>query len=369
MCAHRDSGLQEVYGEYTYLADETGTSFTWRGLPTGGACSPSCAAGNLGSGDYLLPVTGVSTTRMPLFTWNPLAGKASYFVLVANYLSFSNIVDYAFTQLPVYAPRFATTPTMYADEETLYYWAVLPATGVDGDNAVGNPLQAAPDNFQKLSTPLMGLAGLGLGRDRAADVPLELPGRRAALSAAGLERSQLRDAARRRPDGLHCLHERDVDPSDTVLDRRVRADDENLVGLRWSAVGTFQRRLPVPSPRFEPPAGDMYPLIAWIRRRRRLIPGRDRRAARRPQRVRGLPLRRRELREHDRHRHRRSPRPRELPDEVRPGYSGPRSGTSHFTRTMGEPTGARNRCLDEPPPLRLGSEARHEALSRPRCEP
>ena len=32
--ADRDAGLQEVYGEYTYLADETGTSFTWVGPPT-----------------------------------------------------------------------------------------------------------------------------------------------------------------------------------------------------------------------------------------------------------------------------------------------------------------------------------------------
>ena len=94
--ADRDAGLQEVYGEYTYLTDETGTSFTWVGPPTGGACSPSCVPGNLGSNDYLLPATGVSTTRMPLFTWNPLAGKASYFVIVAKDPSFSNIVDYAF---------------------------------------------------------------------------------------------------------------------------------------------------------------------------------------------------------------------------------------------------------------------------------
>ena len=34
---------------------------------------------------------------MPLFTWKPLAGKQSYFVLVAKDASFWNIVDYAFT--------------------------------------------------------------------------------------------------------------------------------------------------------------------------------------------------------------------------------------------------------------------------------
>ena len=37
-------------------------------------------------------------------------------------------------------------------------------------------------------------------------------------------------------------------PADTTLYWRVRADDENLIGLNWSAVRTFQRRLPTPTP-------------------------------------------------------------------------------------------------------------------------
>jgi hypothetical protein len=48
-----------------------------------------------------------------------------------------------------------------------------------------------------------------------------------------------------------------------VLYWRVRADDENLIGLRWSAVGNFQRRLAAPSPRFDANAGDMFPVISW----------------------------------------------------------------------------------------------------------
>jgi hypothetical protein len=262
--ADRDSGSQEVYGEYTYLDDGTGTAFTWVGPPAGGSCSPSCVAGNLGADDYLLPTTGVVTTRMPLFTWKPLSGKASYYVLVAKDPSFSNIVDYAFTQLPAYAPRTGSAPTTYTDEETLYYWAVLPATSANGDGAAGNPLQAAPDNFQKLSNPPSELSPAP-GADVAGQPTFQWS------SADGARRYRLQVS--NDPSFGTVLDDVQTAstaytsatsyPADTVLYWRVRADDENLVGLRWSAVGTFQRRLPVPSPSFVPPTGDMYPLIAW----------------------------------------------------------------------------------------------------------
>ena len=262
--ADRDAGLQEVYGEYTYLADATGTAFTWLGSPAGGACSPSCVPGNLGADDYLLPTTGVSTTRMPLFTWNPQAGKASYFVIVSKDPSFSNIVDYAFTQLPAYAPRTAVAPTTYPDEETLYYWAVLPATGANGDGAAGNPLQAAPDNFQKLSAPPSQLLPAA-GSDVTGQPTFHW------TSAEGARRYRVQVS--NDPSFGTVLDDVQTAstaftaatsyPADTVLYWRVRADDENLVGLRWSSVGTFQRRLPVPSPQFDAASGDMYPLMSW----------------------------------------------------------------------------------------------------------
>ena len=46
--------------------------------------TPSCTSNYLGSGDYLLPANGSANQRLPLFTWNPLSGKQSYFVLVAT---------------------------------------------------------------------------------------------------------------------------------------------------------------------------------------------------------------------------------------------------------------------------------------------
>ncbi len=262
--ADRDSGLDEVYGDYTYLDDGTGAAFTWLGTPAGGACSPSCFANNLGADDYVLPTTGTSTTRMPLFTWKPLAGKASYFVIVAKDPSFSNIVDYAFTQSPAYAPRTGFAPTTYTDEDTLYYWVVLPATDTSGDGAVGNPLQAAPRNFQKLSTP-PSLVSPALGSDVAGQPTFRWG------SAEGSRRYRLQvsqdpsfgtllDNVTTASTAHTALTSY---PADTVLYWRVRADDENLVGLRWSSVGSFQRRLPAPAPKFDSPAGDMYPLMTW----------------------------------------------------------------------------------------------------------
>ncbi|HEX7255125.1 MAG TPA: hypothetical protein VF236_04290 [Gaiellaceae bacterium] len=445
--ADRDSGIQEVYGDYTYLADATGTSFTWVGPPAGAPCTPGCNHGNLGSDDYLLPATGVSTTRMPLFTWKPMPrlakltlpntngvsaltltaqsegssnwtvtveddpgdsafdvitlddpglpseedpsyvyedgdvaalaaflnsepdsdvpfdavahvdgvglapvtnasfvpGRRSYFVIVAKDPSFSNIVDYAFTQLPAYAPRTAVAPTTYADEETLYYWAVLPASGTNGSQAVGNPLLAAADNFQKLSAPPSQLAPAP-GSDVTGQPTFQWS------SAEGARRYRLQVS--NDPSFGTLLDDVQTAstaytsatsyPADTVLYWRVRADDENLVGLRWSSVGTFQRRLPVPAPRFDSATGDMYPLMSWspvlgaVSYRLAVDePDGDhneyedfRSAAATFGKMTGTGVAGIRVRAN-------------FPTKSGQTTPGPWSSTVHFTRTMGEPTGAR----------------------------
>jgi hypothetical protein len=149
-----DTGGHTVYGDYTYLGDGASPSFTFSGYPTGGACTPSCTANYLGSSDYLLPANGSSNPRLPLFTWNPISGKQSYFVLVATDPNFQNVIDYAFTQVPAYAPRTGSSGlyATYKDTQSLLYWAVLPATGLNGSGAVGDPVNsAAKHNFQKQS--------------------------------------------------------------------------------------------------------------------------------------------------------------------------------------------------------------------------
>jgi hypothetical protein len=193
-----------------------------------------------------------------------IPGAQAYFVLVARDPSFSNIVDYAFTQLPAYAPRASLSPTTYADETTLYYWAVLPASGLNGNGAVGNPLIASPRGFMKesipptLTTPTGGENVIGYPTFRWS--PAE-HARNYTLQVSqdpsfGTKLHEIKTASTSYTTDTAY-------PADTVLYWRVRANDERDIGLRWSAVGAFQRRLPAPTPRFDAAAGDMFPVISW----------------------------------------------------------------------------------------------------------
>lgn len=260
------SGLDEVYGDYTYLdPNGLGWAFEWTGYPAGGSCSPSCTANYLGSSDYLTPQTGTVTETTPYFTWKPLAGKQSYYVLVAKDPSFSNVVDYAFTHVPAYAPRGAFGPQTYADENTLYYWAVLPATNYDGSLATGNPLQSAPQSFQKQSTPPDRLF------PEEGHVFYDQPTFRwkPTLGARRYELQVAQDPTFGNPiDDIttdSTAYSSDTTyPADTVLYWRVRASDENGVGLNWSTTGTFQKKLAAPLPSAaNVAAGEFLPVWSW----------------------------------------------------------------------------------------------------------
>jgi hypothetical protein len=193
------------------------------------------------------------------------AGRQSYFVLVSKDPSFSNIVDYAFTQVPAYAPRSILKPTTYSDETTSYYWAVLPAIAYNGGLAAGNPLLASPDNFQKQSVPPT--------RTAPADgVAVELQPTFRWSPVEGFRRFRLQVADD--PTFGSLIDDVVTDstaytsntsyPADTVLYWRVRADDENLIGLTWSTTGTFQRKLPAPVPSAtNPTSGESIPLWTW----------------------------------------------------------------------------------------------------------
>jgi len=260
------AGLDDVYGDYTYLDPaSTGWAFEYTGPPTGGLCSPSCTPNYLGSGDYVTTVTGTTTGRVPYFTWKPLAGKASYFVLVAKDPSFSNLVDYAFTQIPAYAPRTGSAPRTYPDETTLYYWAVLPATNANGTGAVGDPLSAAAQSFQKQSAP-----PTRLGPADGTQFFDQPTFRWTPTEGARRYRIQVaQDPSFGTPiDDLTTdstsYTSNTTYPADTVLYWRVRADDENSVGLTWSTTGTFQRKLATPVPSAtNSTAGEYLPVWSW----------------------------------------------------------------------------------------------------------
>ena len=57
------------------------------------------------------PAAGTQHSWMPLFTWKPIAGARGYFVVVARDQQFTKIVDVAFTNAPVYAPRRSGSPS------------------------------------------------------------------------------------------------------------------------------------------------------------------------------------------------------------------------------------------------------------------
>jgi hypothetical protein len=266
---------QEVWGDYTYLqnanVDSTapvGPAFTWTDYPDASdpGNSTPCAFGYPCAGDYLLPVTGTTSVRTPLFTWKPLAGANSYFVVVAKDANFSNVIDEAFTRIPAYAPRNLIKPTTYTDETTTFYWAILPAAAVDGTDALPLDLpNSAKGSFQKQSTPPTLVSPLSV--QTFLDQPTfrwtpTLGARRYRIQVAAdptfgdpLD-DVVTDATSYSSDTTY--------PADTVLYWRVRADDENLTGLTWSATGTFQKKLAAPAPSAANPLrGDALPVWAW----------------------------------------------------------------------------------------------------------
>ncbi len=268
--ADRAPGNQEVWGDYTYLQngnvdskDPVGPAFTWTAYPVG--ASPTCPGGYPCSGDYLEPVTGSTSVRTPLFTWHAMSGANSYFVVVAKDANFSNIIDEAFTRVPAYAPRNQLKPTTYADETTTFYWLVLPATLANGNDALTVSLSAANGSFQKQSTPPSLVSPVGV--QAFVDQPTfrwspTLGARRYRLqvSADPTFGSPLDDVV---TDATSYSSDTTY-PADTVLYWRVRADDENLTGLTWSAIGTFQKKLATPVPSAaNAKSGDALPVWAW----------------------------------------------------------------------------------------------------------
>ncbi|HEX2045552.1 MAG TPA: carboxypeptidase-like regulatory domain-containing protein [Gaiellaceae bacterium] len=258
-------GGPTVFGDYTYLPANNEPAFTWTGPTGSGACSPC----TLTESDYVTPITGTTVGRMPVFTWQPIAGAESYYVIVARDANFTNLVDYAFTRIPAYAPRTGILSRGYADETTLYYWAVLPADATNGSGVSAEPLTSAPQSFTKQSTPpsLVGPVSLQVVNTPSTTF------RWNAVEGARRYRVQVaQDATFSSPiddvvTDATAYTSNTTYPSDTTLYWRVRADAENgsaYVGLTWSATGTFKKQLPKPV--FDPdnPTGGAgVPAFSW----------------------------------------------------------------------------------------------------------
>lgn len=265
----QDSAFVNIWGDYTFLGDGgTEPSFTFTTWPTGSPCQ-GCNAGYLGTDDYLLPIRGETSDSNPLFTWEPIAGKQSYWVIVAKDQAFTTIVDYAITRVPAYAVRTRSQARTYTDELTSYYWVVLPATGTNGSGAPGNPALGAYADFQKQSVP------------PALESPVDGtvfngPPRLQWSPVFGAKRYRLQVADEPSfSDPLANLTT--TSTSHTLLQTlnaastlywRVQAEAESngsTIGLNWSEAGTFEVQLPAPvidDSNLDTP-GDFLPYVSW----------------------------------------------------------------------------------------------------------
>jgi hypothetical protein len=261
--ARTDDDLQrrDVFGDYTYFPDPAGRqpAFTFAGYP-GGSGSP-----NARPQDYGAPVSKARTKLTPLFTWLPVPGAASYWVIVAKDASFTNVVDYALTNVPAYAPRRNDNPVTYEDEETLYYWAILPSSSVNGAGAPGDPLSQAPQSFEKRSVPpsVMQPGGRALivGPPTFRWTPAEAAKRYRLQISQDPNFGTLRDEVLTNSTAYTSTK---TYPANAALYMRVRAEDENDIGLSWSARRTFRNTLERPvASRDNPTRSDVIPTWSW----------------------------------------------------------------------------------------------------------
>jgi hypothetical protein len=243
-----DGHNDPVFGDYTTISN----AFTFVN-PQGVGVS------SLGAGDYLTPAQGQSLRRMPFFRWRPVAGALSYWVLVAKDPSFTNIVDYAFTNVPVYAPRTSGDATTYPDESTTYYWVVLPAPTTNGLRASGDPIGAPHGSFQKQVPP----ANLQVSLAQAKPVFRWKPVAGARHYELQVSTDQNFGTAVEKATTASTSYTAAVTyPAGKKLYWRVRADDDRNVGLSWAA-SSFNYRLDAPNLAGNARSGDTIPTWRW----------------------------------------------------------------------------------------------------------
>jgi hypothetical protein len=250
---------QRVFGDYTFLDN----AFTYEPAPASGSVALPSAS------DYLVPSAGALTKQTPLYTWRPIAGANSYWVIISRDPSFTTLVDYAFTQIPAYAPR-----RTIADETTSYYWAILPAANADGtglpiDPQTGrpvDPLHAAAANFQKQSDPPSLISPVNNSILAASQPKFQwspVPGAR----NYRLEVSTDPDFGTLLSNvvtGSTAYVSSTTYPAQSTLYWRVQANDEDTTALTWSSTGQFKQVLPTPQPLPEQaPSGDLIPAWRW----------------------------------------------------------------------------------------------------------
>ena len=350
----RVAGLsEEVWGDYTYLqngstdsASPVGTRVHLDGLPRShrpDGSSAGCNSGYLCSPDYLGHRSPVRRTwRTPHFTWKAVAGANSYYVVVAKD---QNSATSSTRGSRESRRTRRATPSSRRPTETRR----PPSTGrfsrrvTQTEPTRSRSTYASAGNFQKQSTPPSLLS------PNSVQVFFDQPTFRW-TPTLGARRYRIQVSAD--PSFGNPLIDVVTDatsyssnttyPADTVLYWRVRADDENLKGLTWSATGTFQKKLAAPPPSgANPTAGEMLPVWPQADPGRLLVRHLGRLARRDAQGLRQLPDAGDLVPQDDRHGRLPLAGPRKLPEADQRRGPGPYSATQSFTRTIGEPVNAK----------------------------
>ncbi len=129
-------------GAWSYLGGIQQPAFTFSDYPANVTCTSPCNPNlTIGAANYGNPVI-ISSSSLPLLSWNPIEGAQGYVVVVATNNTFQTILDEAFTRLPVFAPR-----TLYAGASRNYSYAIVPTLGVDGSGTAPDATTADPQPF------------------------------------------------------------------------------------------------------------------------------------------------------------------------------------------------------------------------------
>ena len=259
-----DNATSQVLSEWTQAGGgENAPGFTYSGPPA--SASDPASPTQLPPPTYLTP-TGGEVTRTPVLRWAPVAGARRYFVLIARDSNFTNVIDAAFTAMPVYVPNL-----VLEDEATSYFWAVIPASQSNGSGISGGPKSYNPQSFRKLSIPPNLLEPV-IGGDVATQprfrwTPTDGAQKYRVQVSTDPQFGDLLDDV---VTAATAYTSQTPYPVDTALYWRVRSEQlqalqgTERVELRWSQTGSFRRRLPVPvSAPHNPTVGELIPAFVW----------------------------------------------------------------------------------------------------------
>jgi hypothetical protein len=257
-----DANNHEVFSNWTQLGSASQPAFTLASQPPPGEVGSNGLETE--ASDYLLPTPGSTTPRTPLFTWKRVPGASSYKIVIARDAGFTQVVDEALTVAPAYAPTLGGEAPL-SDETTAYYWAVVPVDE-HGQVFVAPPEHDSPQTFNKSSIPPTPLAPInGVEVDNQPTFSWSPAEGALNYTLQVSETPSFGELIDNVKTDSTAYTSSSTYPADVTLYWRVRANDTNSrhEGLNWSAVQTFTRTLPVPSPAASTTEGQGLPVRSW----------------------------------------------------------------------------------------------------------